>query len=320
MCPTCRASTPRTTSTAAQSAPRCRGEAADLHQLSDRHRLAWPQGLGGLDGYIINVNNKIATDTDTTASGALVNIGSVHYKGVEGQVAYMPIEGLTLFANGSYNYAHSGTTGAQIAKAPFSTAAAGFIYNHKGCACPSARSSPGRNIATELSTVTASSNGTPTAITQYSTLDGVRLYRISPYSTGEFAISQELGQHLRPAPPCRTCSTAARSPRSATPRTSHRRHRAASFPTRPAMARATSSASCRRARSWWICASNTDPFRRKGAEGQLSRPFSMGARRLWHRMRLPAMAWRWSLPVRRAGRRDARPLGHAARARRRRPM
>jgi iron complex outermembrane receptor protein len=78
---------------AAQSAPRCRGEAADLHQLSDRHRLAWPQGLGGLDGYIINVNNKIATDTDTTASGALVNIGSVHYKGVEGQVAYMPIRG-----------------------------------------------------------------------------------------------------------------------------------------------------------------------------------------------------------------------------------
>jgi iron complex outermembrane receptor protein len=99
-----------------------------------------------VDGYIINVNNKIATDTDTTAfSGALVNIGSVHYKGVEGQVAYMPIEGLTLFANGSYNYAHSGTTGAQIAKAPFSTAAAGFIYNHNGCACPSARSSPGRN-------------------------------------------------------------------------------------------------------------------------------------------------------------------------------
>lgn len=151
-----------------------------------------------LDGYIINVNNKIATTTDTTAfSGTLVNIGTVHYKGVEGQVAFMPIEGLTLFGNGSYNYAHSGTTNAQVAKAPFSTAAAGFIYKRKGLRVSFSQKFTGPQYATELFTVKSSTNGVPTAITQYSTLDGVRLYRLSPYSTGEFAISQEIGQHFR---------------------------------------------------------------------------------------------------------------------------
>ncbi|WP_163086876.1 TonB-dependent receptor domain-containing protein, partial [Acinetobacter baumannii] len=59
-----------------------------------------------VDGYVINVNNKIGTCTtvgcDTTL---LVNIGQVRYKGVEGQLSLMPVRGLTLFANGSYNYA-----------------------------------------------------------------------------------------------------------------------------------------------------------------------------------------------------------------------
>ncbi|WP_443192956.1 TonB-dependent receptor [Novosphingobium sp. KACC 22771] len=151
-----------------------------------------------LDGYIINVNNKIATATDTTAfSGTLANIGTVHYKGVEGQIAYMPIEGLTLFGNGSYNYAHSGTTNAQIAKAPFSTAAAGFIYKHKSLRVSFSQKFTGPQYATELFTVKASVNGVPTSVTQFTTTDGIRLYRISPYSTGEFAISQDIGEHFR---------------------------------------------------------------------------------------------------------------------------
>ncbi|MGK3808237.1 hypothetical protein ABI003_15255, partial [Enterococcus faecium] len=62
----------------------------------------------------------------------LVNQGQVRYKGVEGQVGFMPIRGLTLFGNGSYNYAHSVQTDAQIGKAPFTTAAAGFIYRRAG--------------------------------------------------------------------------------------------------------------------------------------------------------------------------------------------
>ena len=132
------------------------------------------------DAYIINVNNKIGTCTavgcDTTL---LVNIGQVRYKGVEGQVSYMPVKGLTLFANGSYNYARSVTTGAQIAKAPFTTAAGGFIYRNGGFRLSFSQKYTGLQYATEYS-------GSP----------GFRLYRIKPYSIGDFAISQDFG-HLR---------------------------------------------------------------------------------------------------------------------------
>lgn len=133
------------------------------------------------DGYIINVNNKIGSCTtvgcDTTL---LVNIGQVRYKGVEGQVSYMPVTGLTLFANGSYNYARSVTTGAQIAKAPFTTAAAGFIYRNGGFRLSFNQKYTGPQYATEF-------NGNP----------NLRLYRIKPYSIGDFAISQEIGKNLR---------------------------------------------------------------------------------------------------------------------------
>jgi iron complex outermembrane receptor protein len=133
------------------------------------------------DGYIINVNNKIGSCTtvgcDTTL---LVNIGQVRYKGVEGQVSYMPVTGLTLFANGSYNYARSVSTGAQVAKAPFSTAAAGFIYRNGGFRLSFNQKYTGPQYATEF-------NGNP----------NLRLYRIKPYSIGDFAISQEIGKNLR---------------------------------------------------------------------------------------------------------------------------
>jgi iron complex outermembrane receptor protein len=133
------------------------------------------------DGYIINVNNKIGTCTTTGCDTTLlVNIGQVRYKGVEGQVSYMPVKGLTLFANGSYNEARSVSTGAQIAKAPFSTAAAGFIYRNGGFRLSFNQKYTGPQYATEF-------NGNP----------NLRLYRIKPYSIGDFAISQEIGKNLR---------------------------------------------------------------------------------------------------------------------------
>jgi len=145
-----------------------------------------------LDAYIINVNNKIASDTSTTAiSGALVNIGTVKYKGVEGQIAYLPINGLTLFTNGSYNSAKSGTTGAQVSKAPFTTAAIGAIYSRKGLRVSFSQKYTGPQFASEYQTVSSSGS------TVFATMDGIRLYRISPYSTGEFAISQEIGKNFR---------------------------------------------------------------------------------------------------------------------------
>jgi iron complex outermembrane receptor protein len=135
------------------------------------------------DAYIINIDNKIGSCTGTFPAcdkTLLINIGKVRYKGVEGQVSYMPIKGLTLFANGSYNYAHSVKTDAQIAKAPFATAAAGFIYRNGGFRLSFNQKYTGAQYATEY-------DGNP----------DLRLYRIKPYSIGDFAISQEIGKNLR---------------------------------------------------------------------------------------------------------------------------
>lgn len=133
-----------------------------------------------VDAYVINVENKIAPAPLPADQSLLVNIGSVRYKGVEGQVSVMPVRGLTLYANASYNYAHSVTTGAQVAKAPFSTAGVGFAYNHEGLRVSFNQKFVGPQYATEYS-------GSP----------GYRLYRIKPYSIGEFAVSYEIGEHVR---------------------------------------------------------------------------------------------------------------------------
>ena len=134
-----------------------------------------------LDGYAINVDNKIGTCTTTGCdTSLLVNIGQVRYKGAEGQVAWQPVKGLTVYANGSYNYAHSVTTGTQIAKAPYSTAGLGFSYKDEGFRLSFNQKFTGPQYASEFS-------GNP----------NIRLYRIAPYSSGEFAISQEIGEHFR---------------------------------------------------------------------------------------------------------------------------
>ncbi|HET9630345.1 MAG TPA: TonB-dependent receptor [Novosphingobium sp.] len=131
-----------------------------------------------VDGYIIDVNNKIAGCTSAACgndSSILVNIGQVRYKGVEGQVSVEAVKGLSLFANASYNYAHSVTSGAQVAKAPYATAAAGFVYAHDGLRVSFTQKITGTQYATEYS-------GT-----------GLRNYRIAPYGVGEFAASQDFG-------------------------------------------------------------------------------------------------------------------------------
>ncbi|WP_163086855.1 hypothetical protein, partial [Acinetobacter baumannii] len=72
------------------------------------------------------------------------------------------------------------TTGAQIAKAPFGTAAAGFVYRDQGFRLSFNQKYTGPQYATEFS-------GNP----------NLRLYRSTPYSVGEFAMSQEVGEHFR---------------------------------------------------------------------------------------------------------------------------
>ncbi len=134
-----------------------------------------------VDAYLIDVNNKIGTCTSVGCdTSLLVNIGKVRYKGVEGQIGLMPAPGLTVFGNASYNYAHSAATGAQTAKSPFATAAAGIVYKHQGLRISYSQKFTGTQYASEF-------NGNPL----------VRLYRIAPYSIGEFAISQEVAPHFR---------------------------------------------------------------------------------------------------------------------------
>jgi len=133
------------------------------------------------DAYIIDVSNKIGTCTTVGCdTSLLVNIGQVRYKGVEGGASVMPVHGLTLFANGSYNDAHSVTTDAQIAKAPFSTAAAGFVYRRGGFRLSFDHKITGPQYASE-----------------YSGAPGPRLYRIRPYGIATASVSQDIGQHLR---------------------------------------------------------------------------------------------------------------------------
>ena len=132
------------------------------------------------DVYLIDVANKIATSTVAgDPANTLVNIGRVRYKGVEGQISVVPLPGLTLFVNGSLNQARNRATDKQIARAAFSTAGLGAFYNHNGLQISYTHKFTGPSYASDDS-------GFP----------GTRLYRIRPYSIGDFAISQDFG-HLR---------------------------------------------------------------------------------------------------------------------------
>jgi len=130
------------------------------------------------DIYKIQVDNKISSPTAAGSdSSLLVNIGTVEYKGVEGQISIFPVHGLTLFGNASYNEARSGTTGQQIANTPYSTAAAGIFYSMGKVFASFSQKFTGPQYATEANTNAA-----------------FRLYRIAPYSVGTLALGYDLGQ------------------------------------------------------------------------------------------------------------------------------
>ena len=168
--------------TAAQAATQAQ-RLQDLQpQTTTNYQLGsvWHGARVSIDGdvYLIEVNNKIAASTVAgDPAGTLVNIGRVRYKGVEGQVSYLPATGLTLFVNGSLNVAKNLQTHAQIARAAKSTAGGGIFYSHRGLNVSFTQKYTGPSYASEY-------NGLPNA----------RLYRIKPYTIGDFAISQEFGR------------------------------------------------------------------------------------------------------------------------------
>ena len=129
------------------------------------------------DVYLIDVTNKIAASTVAgDPAGTLVNVGRVRYKGVESEVSVLPLPGLTLIANGSGNESRNRVTGRQIARAAYYTAGLGAFYAQGGLRVSYTHKFTGPQYANE-----------------YNGLPGDRLYRIRPYSIGDFAVSQEIG-------------------------------------------------------------------------------------------------------------------------------
>ncbi len=82
-----------------------------------------------VDGYYIEATNSTSTDPSTGISQT--NGNPAVYKGVEGQVSYVVMPGLTAIANGSIASAKDKVTGLWLPQAPNYTAALGMIYRSK---------------------------------------------------------------------------------------------------------------------------------------------------------------------------------------------
>ncbi len=81
------------------------------------------------DLYQIDFKNKYVSNGLGGTDAAFVNLGGATYKGVEGQVTYMVLPGLALYANGSVNRAKATDTGKTISNSPLMTAALGTLYS-----------------------------------------------------------------------------------------------------------------------------------------------------------------------------------------------
>ena len=89
-----------------------------------------------LDGYMIDFSNLIVGHSDPRIlSGnqtVFINLGGVHYRGVEAEGTLALGGGFSVYANGSINSALSTTDGTWVPNTPKSTAAGGLIYSRDG--------------------------------------------------------------------------------------------------------------------------------------------------------------------------------------------
>lgn len=121
-----------------------------------------------VDGYYIEASNS--TSTDPSSGIATTNGNPAIYKGVEGQISYNILKGLTVIANGSVMSAKDSVTKLWLSQAPNYTAMLGAVY---------------RSEHLKLS-YTHKFTGT-----QYA--DGGQLVQIQPYSLGTLSGSFKLG-------------------------------------------------------------------------------------------------------------------------------
>lgn len=129
------------------------------------------------DIYKIDVNNLIVScDGSTCPKNEQYNAGTIHFKGIEGQLNVLLAKGLTGFVNGSINDAIDPATGTQMKNATRATAAFGAIYSNHGLNVSFTDKYTGIAYATDY-------NGDPNR----------RLYEISPYWIADFAINKDFG-------------------------------------------------------------------------------------------------------------------------------
>ena len=122
------------------------------------------------DVYYIEASSSTSIDP-ANPSNVIQNLAPAHYKGVEAQVSYVVVPGLTAIANGTLMSAKDTTSGRWLANAPNYTALLGAVYNR------------GRFKLSYLHKFTGR---------QFS--DGSNVARIAPYSYGIASGSVTLGR------------------------------------------------------------------------------------------------------------------------------
>jgi iron complex outermembrane receptor protein len=80
------------------------------------------------DVYYIEASNSTFTDP-TNSNNVTVNANPAHYKGIEGQVSYIVLPGLTAIANATKMSAKDALTGLWLQGAPNYTALIGAVYS-----------------------------------------------------------------------------------------------------------------------------------------------------------------------------------------------
>lgn len=120
------------------------------------------------DGYYIKTSNSTSVDPSTGV--AVQSAGPAIYKGLEGQVSYVILRGLTAIANGSVMSAKDETSGLWLSQAPNYTATLGAVYSGQRFKLSMIQKFTGRQFA-----------------------DTGELVRIAPYGVGIFSGSVRLG-------------------------------------------------------------------------------------------------------------------------------
>jgi iron complex outermembrane receptor protein len=132
-----------------------------------------------VDVYHIAASNSTFVDPATNI--ATQSKSSATYEGIEGQISYIVLPGLTGIASASFNTAKADATGLWLAQAPNYTALLGAIYNHDGFNISYLHKFTGRQFADPTNLVRVPSYNNAIAAVGYSFKNytvGVTVYNV----------------------------------------------------------------------------------------------------------------------------------------------